>query len=175
MLRLWYEQSRKLGLPLCQMPDYWCFLVGGNNAFSLVIDQTETVDYLKKEIKKENPAELKDVDAATLTLYRVEVDAYDKQKQKRINEFKRLSQNLNECMELDDEQQLSECFGENLPQGKRYYIIVQPPEGESIYCGGVVLIADVVKTQMSKLMIRPPPPWRLMGILNGSSHSRFSL
>jgi hypothetical protein len=48
--------------------------------------------------------------------------------QGRINQLKRLSQNLNECTELNEQQQLSENFGENL-QGKKYYTLVRFPEG----------------------------------------------
>ena len=54
---------------------------------------------------------------------------------------------MNECLELEDEErQLSEVFGESPPQGKKYYILVQVPKGESIHsraCGAVALMVDI--------------------------------
>jgi recombinational DNA repair ATPase RecF len=123
--------------------DIWCFLIGSDNTFSVNIDETRTrtVDQLKKEIKAKNPKTFSDFDADDLTLYRAEVDeSIDEQKQKRTDELRRLFHNLNECTELDEKQQLQGVFGEN-PQGKRYYTLVLPPEGESI---GVVLMAGGV-------------------------------
>jgi len=60
-----------------------------------------------------------------------------------ISELNRLSQHLDECTELDERHKLSAVFGRS-PPGKEYYIIVQIPEGRSVYCGGVVLMADGV-------------------------------
>jgi hypothetical protein len=114
--------------------DIWCFIIGGHSTFLVNIDEprTRTVDQLKELIKAENPKTFEDFDADHLTLYRAELDeAIDEQKQKRIDELKRLSHNLKECRELDAEQELSEIFGET-PQGKNYYTLVWFPEGESI-------------------------------------------
>jgi hypothetical protein len=112
--------------------DIWCFLVGGDSTFRVIVDSAQIVHDLKKEIKAKNPKTFEDFDADHLTLYRAELDeAIDEQKQKRIDELKRLSHNLKECRELDAEQELSEIFGET-PQGKNYYTLVWFPEGESI-------------------------------------------
>ena len=91
-----------------------------------------------EHLKKAIPTDLKDVDARRLKLYRFEIDA-SYNKKKRINELKQLSQQLNECTELDEVQPLSECLGGSPPPEKKYYIIMQIPEGASIYCGSVVL------------------------------------
>jgi len=120
-----------------------CFVPGDHSTFPVDIEEHRWVADLKKEIIKENPAMFGNIDAHHLALYRVEVDeGYNKQE--RINELERLFQHLNECTELDEEQQLAEIFDESPVKGKKYYILVQVPEGKSIHCGGVVLIADVV-------------------------------
>ena len=124
------------------LPDAaWCFLVGGDSPFSVNIDniRTRTVHHLKVAIKAK--AEFSAL-AYNLTLYRVAInESHDDQK--RISELKQISQNLKECAELDEMQQLSKTFGEIPSQGKVYYILVQTPESQSIYCGGVVLMANV--------------------------------
>jgi len=61
--------------------------------------------------------------------------------------------NLNECTKLDEEeQQLSEIFGESPPQGKKHYTLVKLPipEGKSMYCGGVVFMADAVRETLPR-------------------------
>ena len=49
-----------------------------------------------------------------------------------IEELKGLSQNKG-GLGLDERKELSEYFGESLPEGFEYYIIVHIPKGESIY------------------------------------------
>ena len=101
------------------------------------------MDHLKKEIRK--APELNARAADSLTLYRIAIDqSHDKKL--RMSELTRLSENLEECTELDEWQQISTSFGERPPAGKIYVVLVQTPEGESIYCGGVVLMANVAKT-----------------------------
>ena len=133
---------------LYQMPlpdDVWCFLIGGDSTFSVNIDETHTrtVDHLKKEIRKS--PELNARIANSLTLYRVAIDqSHDKKL--RMSELTRLSENLDEkCIELDEMQQVSTIFGESPPVGKIYVVLVQTTEGESIFCGGVALMANVAK------------------------------
>jgi len=120
-----------------------CFVPGDHSTMLVNIDEQSWVAELKNKIKEMAPATLNGIDAHRLTLYRVEVDrTYDMQQ--CIDEFKRLSGNLNECTKLNDvEKELSVFFGESPPEGKKYYILVQLPEGKSIHCGGIVLMADV--------------------------------
>ena len=124
------------------LPDAaWCFLVGGDSTFSVNIDEirTRTVHHLKVAIKAKVGYS---APAYDLTLYRVAIDeSHDDQK--RITELQQISQNLKECTELDEVQQLSKNFGEIPSQGKAYYILVRTPKSRSIYYGGVVLMADV--------------------------------
>jgi len=120
-----------------------CFKPGDSSTFSVIIDERRWVDELKDKIKEKRLAALGNIATVHLTLYRVEVDeAYNKQE--RIDELERLFQNLSECTELDEEQQLAEFFDQSPLKGKKYYILVQVPEGKSIHCGGVVLMANVV-------------------------------
>ena len=111
-----------------------CIVIGETTAFPVDIDETQTVGELKDAIKEKKQVALKAIDANKLTLYRAIVNESDyKQKQTRINELKRLSQNLNECTKLDNkEQQFSGFFGESPSQGKKCYTLVQIPIGQSI-------------------------------------------
>ena len=136
--------------------DVWCFLIGGDSTFSVNIDKTltRTVDHLKKEIRKAPELNARAVDS--LTLYRVAIDqSHDKKL--RMRELTRLSENLEECTELDEWQRVSTTFGESPPAGKIYVVLVQTPEGESIYCEGVVRMANVAKTSGPLVILVQPP------------------
>jgi len=110
----------------------WCFIIGDNQTFQVRIDPAGSVDDLKTQIKKRNQVGLKDIDADRLTLYQAELKgSIARVRQDRIDELKRLSQNLNECTFLDELQQLSDFFGENSEE-KQCYAIVQLPKGEPI-------------------------------------------
>lgn len=107
----------------------WCFFIGGNKTFSVKIDPTESVDALKNQIKSTKSHQLSHVDADDLILYRAKINS-PIEKDERIKELGRLSQNLDECLVLDDEEQeVSEIFGDN-PPGEKYYTLVWIPEGE---------------------------------------------
>ena len=63
--------------------------------------------------------------------------------------------NLNECTKLDDEeQQLSEIFGESPPQGKKYYTLVKklpfPRVSPCIVEAFVVFMADAVRETLPR-------------------------
>ena len=122
--------------PLYRMPlpdVAWCFLVGSDSTFSVNIDdlRTRTVHHLKVAIKAKTGFS---APAYALTLYRVAIDeSHDDQK--RISELKQISQNLKECTELDEMQELSKTFSEIPPQGKAYYILVPTPKSQSILWG----------------------------------------
>lgn len=124
----------------------WCFLVGGAYIFPVNIDRTETVGDLKVGIKTVQRQKLRDIDADDLTLYRVNIKD-PRTTVHTIAQFNQFSQSLNEDNALDDMQQLSVAF-HGVPPGKPYYVLVQPPKGQSIYskacCCVVVFMADVV-------------------------------
>jgi hypothetical protein len=127
----------------------WCWLVGIGDIFHVEISLDKTVDHLKREIKKERSMKLKDVDATDLNLYRVETDdaiETSSTRQQYAVYLNELFQKSNQNDPLHARHQLSGIFN-NPPQGKSYFAFVQPPEGESIICGGVVLMADIVNSQ----------------------------
>jgi hypothetical protein len=109
--------------------DVWCFHhhIGGN-IFSVNIKETRTwwtVTHLKHAIKVKLPNSLANIAADAVTLYRVAVDEPHNNTTLN-NELIRLSQNLNECTELDEKQQLSVICAESPPPGKMYIMLVIP-------------------------------------------------
>jgi len=106
----------------------FCFIPGEQDDFPVKIEKSGLVDELKEKIKEKRQQKLADVDAATLNLYQVTVNGSPDRK-RFIDQLNQLSQNLNENMVgLRGCEQLSEYFGQSPP--KKYYIIVQIPEGE---------------------------------------------
>ena len=91
------------------------------------------VAQLKKQIKTEKQPDLNLIATNNLTLYLTTATLADKPK--RHNELNQQSQNLDQCLELDEEATLSEYFSEKAPPGRAYYILVQRPKSESIYKG----------------------------------------
>jgi Crinkler effector protein N-terminal domain len=123
--------------------DFWCLIIGDDKTFPVTIDPAKSVGHLKDAIKKKKEHALGAFDADSLKLYQVKVNELLK-KTKRMSELARLSRNLNECTELDEEDQLLKIFGE--AEGKKYYILVLLPTGQSIdsRACGVVLMAGGV-------------------------------
>ena len=108
----------------------FCMIIGHDSTIPVNINETETVDDLKKAIKEENKPELDACAADALTLFRVGIEiAKSGDKRTRIEELKRLSRNLNEDEALDEEAQISTILGKNPPE--KDYILVRLPEGQS--------------------------------------------
>ena len=108
----------------------FCLIIGHDSTIPVNINETETVDDLKKTIKEKKKIELAACDAGALTLFRVGIEiAKSGDKRTRIEELKRLSRNLNEDEALDEEAQISAILGKN-PLEKDY-ILVRLPEGQS--------------------------------------------
>ena len=122
--------------------ELFCFIPGGKSVFSVEIDKTKIVDQLKKAIKKKKTQTLANVEPHALTLYRVAIDRSLDNKQQETT-LTQLSENWGERKELINTDQLSSIFDEQPPDGKIWVTLVQIPQGESIYCGGVVLMTDV--------------------------------
>jgi hypothetical protein len=115
----------------------WCFVTGGETVFSVNRIESWSVYDLKEAMKAKKPQDLGATDANNLKLYLAEVDG-SIDKQGRIDELKRLSRNLSECTELDEEHQLSGIFGE-IPEGKKYYALMQLLEGKLVAAWAVNL------------------------------------
>ena len=59
----------------CQMAyTLFCIVPGDKNLFSVKVDETQTVDELKKAIKSENSHKFENVDAYELTLHQIEIN-----------------------------------------------------------------------------------------------------
>jgi len=143
------EQRKPEPLPPLLPPEMsypiWCFLIGESSLFKVKIDPTDDVADLKQKIKEEKKQALKDTDANHLTLRRVTIDASLRQGA-LIDELNTFPENSPECMPLDADQEFVSNYLGEIPATKRYYILARAPEGESIYYGGVLLMADVVGT-----------------------------
>jgi len=55
----------------------WCILSGDDSEFSVDLDESMTVEHLKKAIKAQGPVELASVDPLRLTLYRIDLKLGD--------------------------------------------------------------------------------------------------
>ena len=117
------------------------FIPGDDCTFSVDIEKTRIVYHLKRLIKQEAPA-LNNLPANSLKLYQVLIDR-PPNKEQRIKVLNNLYLNKG-GMELDENEKLSRHFGESPPEGMQYYIIVQIPKRESIYCQGVVHRSSIV-------------------------------
>jgi hypothetical protein len=118
----------------------WCFVIGGLNTFPVNFDQTMTVGHLKRIIIDAMAPAPGTIPIYDLLVYRVEIETSDQPH--RISRLNQLAKTLNLGDALDVERQLSEIWSPGAP-GKSCYMIVQPPKGESMDCGGVVLMADM--------------------------------
>ena len=117
-----------------------CAISGDKDIFSVKINSDELVSELKHKIKLESP-ELGGLAANTLSLYRIDVDASNKQR--AIHEVKTIAQNLRITDRLNPVSKLNMVFPSGIPGGK-VHILVKIPEGESIdsTACGVIIMAD---------------------------------
>ena len=123
------------------MPSIYCSLVGEDEVFLVDIDESQTLDHLKEAIRAKRKRVPGVFDAHDLTLYQGVLDESHSPGM-RLLEIKRLSENLHTCPKLDPFGQPS-TMSQSPPTGKLYIILIQIPQCESIYCEGVVLMADV--------------------------------
>ena len=118
-----------------------CFIPGPGEPFSVEIEKTQVTHRLKRLIKEEISPTLDHLPTNSLELYQVLIDRSSDLEQ-RIKVLNDLYLNK-EGAELAEDEELSKYFGENPPEGLRYYVIVripklQIPKRESIYCRHVV-------------------------------------
>ena len=106
-----------------------CFLVGGDRTFPVYIDETQTVGLLKEAIKDKIRYSVPPFDAFNLTLYLIAINKCDKTT--RISKLKKLSEDLQSCTPLDEEDSLLDVFGTGPPPGQTYFILIQLPGSES--------------------------------------------
>ena len=131
----------------------FCFLPGTKNIFSVDYNEKTTVDHLKKAIRQENLDMVANIRAHDLTLYKISVGFSNLDHYRMI--LDRVTQGIFTFdppkQELLPSLLVSTIFQEPSNQGM-ISILVEPPEGESIYCGGVP-----VATPSLWLMVSVPP------------------
>jgi hypothetical protein len=116
----------------------FCLLEGDYDPFSVKIDETESVDALKKAIKAENSATFEGVDARGLKLYHVNFKYDESDEQGSITQVNAVLQGLSNNKPLSALRELSD-IEEGFPKGM-VHILARLPPGESIHsrtCGGV--------------------------------------
>ncbi len=116
---------------MTDMPVTLFCLVDGeatSQAFSIDIEQTRTVEQLKKVIKTEIPDTFKDVDAKDLTLWRVSISMTDNDDKPPI-----LLDNFpdKDKMRLGPVMRLSKVFPEDFPEGSINIIVQRPSQSRS--------------------------------------------
>ena len=110
-----------------------CFIPGNKNTFTVDVEKTQDQDihHLKKLIKADMVPALNHVTANFINLYQVTIDkALDKRQRTERLETLYKDKQINF---LDEDAKLSENFDKSPPDGQRYCVIVEIPEGESIY------------------------------------------
>lgn len=101
----------------------FCVLLGENSPFAVEIAKDETVDILKKLIKKEKEPKLNHIDADELTLYKVEILDDDYLVENTTQRMLEGLSPLKPTLELVD-------YFTDTPKDETIHIIVQVP-GES--------------------------------------------
>src|SRR5882757_5724146 len=116
----------------------FCFLPGTKNIFSVDYNEKTTVDHLKKAIRQENLDMVANIRAHDLMLYKISVGFSNLDHYRMI--LDKISQGFfifdPPKQELLPSLLISTIFQEPSNQGM-ISILVEPPEGESIYCGSV--------------------------------------
>jgi hypothetical protein len=107
-----------------------CFLIGDEDVFKVQIASTEEVGNLANKIIATKERTLTNTDPSDLALYMVEIDG-SLDKDRRIDELRERSQNLDSCSVLNDaEELLSAIFGGS--SRWKYTIVQIPLAGESV-------------------------------------------
>ena len=112
------------------MPDeLFCFIPANGSVFSVDVDKTKSVGWMKKIIKMERPQTLATIEAAALKLYRVVIpESLNNQQQESI--LTQLSKNLGALEELINTHLLSTIFDQKPPDGTMWVTIAVLPLGE---------------------------------------------
>ena len=109
----------------------YCHVYGDspNSAFYVRVDKSQYISDLRKAIKVENGVAFKDIDANTLTLWKVSIPSNDETKLKDL----KLEDNEEKGVKkLSSEKKLGNVFPDNLAE-EHIHIIVEPP-GMSSTC-----------------------------------------
>jgi len=128
------QRKPKLGLHyrLFAMYKIWCIIIDERTPFSVKIDQTESVDDLKKCIKTEKKPILDAFAADQLTLYKIHVETTKTTYTTIVQDISQDLNNPEKATQLDALDELSEVFGTMGPPKEGIHILVERPAGESI-------------------------------------------
>jgi len=110
----------------------FCTLPGRGSAFCVDIEETWTVAYLKDTIKADLPNTLATVDSHVLSLYHINVDGSDDDRQVVIKEVDRLAQDLSSLKRLNPINSLEDVFESSAPPLETIHILVLVTGGEPI-------------------------------------------
>jgi len=107
----------------------FCIVRGDTNLFSVKVDETQTVDELKKAIKSENSHKFENVDAYELTLHQIEInldlsneDEYDR----ILDEVSQPGYVFTAKRKLRDAWEISQYFKQDPERG--IHILVELPQ-----------------------------------------------
>ena len=116
--------------PVAQMMyTLFCMIEGQYIPFSVKINETQSVDELKTEIRKKTSNRFRNIAADKLTLYKINVDASDRNKyEDTMHAISQPDYVFNPKLMLNPGQRISRYFGQpsDRPEGN-ILILVEPP------------------------------------------------
>ena len=119
-----------------------CITQGGNTPFSITVNETQTVHYLKGEIKKKAP-EFNNFDDCMLTLYKINVDISDDDKYATImHNISQPDYVFDPKLELIPIHKISKYFAQD--SERNINILAEPPQSESIHPGASGAVAETM-------------------------------
>jgi len=107
----------------------WCLVLGEKSTFSVKVDETQSVDELKKVIRNEKPRPLNDVSAHELTLYKLASDVDENQSE--VEDIKHELFDLKKRA-LKPRDKLANILSNTANLEKIVHILVVPPQSKSM-------------------------------------------
>ena len=109
-----------------------CFKPGDKNTFTVDIETTWKVNYLKEKIKEKKLIMFTNIKADNLILYQVTIEE-NLDKELCMEELKRLyKEKEKDSKKLEESKMLWTYFDKSPPSGMEYSIIVEKPKHKSI-------------------------------------------
>jgi len=110
----------------------FCLILGETVPFSVKINEAQSVDELKNEIRKQSQ-KLALFDAHTLTLYKIKVDISDDSKyQSTMRDVSKPGYVFDPKLYLNAVQEVSMYFGQVSDRSKgAIHVLIEPPRGVS--------------------------------------------
>ena len=102
----------------------WCLVLGEESIFSVKVDETQSMDELKKAIRNEKPRTLKDVSAHELTLYKLASDVDENQSE--VEDIKHGLFDLKKKQPLHPMDELTSIFSDTANIELTHILVVRP-------------------------------------------------